>query len=162
MAEITKYVDKKLVSVNHNGPIYVMGGIYGPTMPQITDVAEIALLIQKQYPVIEHLKNGTEVKLTIANYNIDLSGDAGAYLEDVKGPNEDVQPVPTEAEKEAAAAKVVADAKAAATKSDTAKTSGTPTVTATPVVADKTADTSAKTTVVVSTAASKADPVTAK
>lgn len=175
MAEVTTYVTQKLVSINDSGPIYPLGGIYGPTMPQITAVSEIALLIQKGYKVIEHLKNGNEVKLTIADYNIDLNGDEGAYLNDVKSPVEEATPIPTAEEKaaasaaatkaaEEAAAKAAADAKSAA-----ATTASATTVTATPAATtttDKSAtvatSTDSKTTVVVSSSASKADSVTTK
>lgn len=114
MAEITKYVDKKFAAVDHNGPIYTLGGIYGPTLPMIMDVSEIALLIQRHYRVNEHLTNGKVVKLDMTNYNIDLNGDEGAGLENIPPVNNDPAPVPSPEEIKAAEEKAAADAAAAA------------------------------------------------
>src|SRR5574344_700162 len=88
MAEevVKKYVDRKLVTVDYAGPIMPLGGIYGPTMPKVMPVSEIALLIQKHYRTVEHLENGGTVRLDMANYNLDLNGDGGDYLENIKKP----------------------------------------------------------------------------
>jgi hypothetical protein len=98
-----KFVDKKVVSIDYAGPILPLGGIYGPTIPQIMDVSDIATLIIKQYPVTEHLNDGTKKELDIANYNIDFNGDDGASVKGKSGkPNNTPENVPTEEQKKKA------------------------------------------------------------
>ena len=98
-----KFVDKKVVSIDYTGPILPLGGIYGPTIPLIMDVSDIATLIIKQYPVTEHLNDGSKKELDIANYNIDFNGDDGASVKGKSGkPNNKPENVPTEEQKQKA------------------------------------------------------------
>ena len=89
----TTFVEKKNVTITDNGPIMPLGGIYGPTMPQVMKVGTIATLLQKGYHVSEVLNNGTRVPLTIINYNVDLQGDGGASLKEIKKPNEHIKKI---------------------------------------------------------------------
>ena len=92
--DMITFVDKKFVKVTDRGPIMPLGGIYGPTLPQIMTVRTIAILLQKGYHVTEILNNKTEIVLSLSNYNVDLNGDGGKSLKDVKRPNEDIKPMP--------------------------------------------------------------------
>ena len=92
--DTTTFVTRKLVKVTDSGPIMPLGGIYGPTLPQIMSVKVIAVLLQKGYHVTEILNNKTEVKLGLTNYNVDLNGDGGKSLAEVKRPNEKINRMP--------------------------------------------------------------------
>lgn len=92
--DMTTFVDKKLVKVTDRGPIMPLGGIYGPTLPQIMTVKTIAILLQKGYHVTEILNNKSEIKLSLSNYNVDINGDGGEGLKKVKKPDEDIKPLP--------------------------------------------------------------------
>lgn len=96
--DTTTFVTKKLVKVTDSGPIMPLGGIYGPTLPQIMSVKVIAVLLQKGYHVTEILNNKTEVKLGLTNYNVDLNGDGGKSLDEVKRPNENINRMPRKSE----------------------------------------------------------------
>ena len=89
-----KTVDKKRVEVRYTGPILPLGGIYGPTVPQIMDVHTIASLLIKGYRTVEILNNGSEVMLDMSNYDLDFNGDGGASVEKIAPPNENVQKMP--------------------------------------------------------------------
>lgn len=89
-----KTVDKKRVEVRYTGPILPLGGIYGPTVPQIMDVHTIASLLIKGYRTVEILNNGSEVMLDMSNYDLDFNGDGGASVEKIATPNENVQKMP--------------------------------------------------------------------
>ena len=68
-----KYVKEKYVKVTDIGPILPMGNLYGPTLPRIMNTHMISVLLQKGYHVTEILNDGTEVKLTLMNYDRDLN-----------------------------------------------------------------------------------------
>lgn len=152
---INKTVTEKYVSIVTNGPIIPLGCIYGPTIPKIMSTSEIAILIQKHYKVVEYLTNGETVVLDMTNYNTDLNGDGGESLAGIKPAIEEPIAIPV-------------DGKAAAVEQTTAtdksgkngKTDSTTTVTGQAAKDDKTSG--GKTTVVVSTSASKADTITSK
>jgi hypothetical protein len=153
MAEMLakRYVDRKLITVDYTGPILPLGGIYGPTQPKVMPISEIALLIQKHYRVVEHLENGGTVRLDMANYNLDLNGDGGEYLESIKKPVADPIPVPT-------TEPVKAPDKGTATEEKKTET----TVVATPAVKEDDSNSNGKQNVTVSTSGSKADKLSRK
>ena len=99
---INETVDEKIVNIPWTGPILPMGGIYGPILNRRMSVHEIATLIQKRYPVNEMRVDGREVKLTMANYDMDLNGDGGAATREVKQPNTNIKNIPTKEEREEA------------------------------------------------------------
>lgn len=90
----TKTVKQKQVAVRYTGPIIPLGGIYGPTVPQIMDVSIIATLLIKGYRVVEVLSDGREIQLNMGNYNVDNEGDGGKHLKAVSKPNEEIKPIP--------------------------------------------------------------------
>ena len=135
---INETVDEKIVNIPWTGPILPMGGIYGPILQRRMTVHEISTLLQKKYPVREILNDGTEVKLTMANYDQDLNGDGGAAAREVKQPNLDIKNVPTKEEREEAEleAQIAREEKEAAEKKaaeEAAKVVTTTPVQATPV-----------------------------
>lgn len=165
--EITKYVTEKYVKIPFNGPIYTKACIYGPTLPERMPVSEIAMHIQKGYPVVELLANGKEVKLNMVNYNVDLNGDGGASVQNIAQPVE-ATPGPvvaTTEEKADATATAATD-----TKTEEVKTATTTQVTTDAKADDKSADkagatvsaTTVKVTATPSTSNSKADTLKSK
>lgn len=164
--EITKYVTEKYVKIPFNGPIYTKACIYGPTLPERMPVSEIAMHIQKGYPVVELLANGKEVKLNMVNYNVDLNGDGGASVQNIAQPVE-ATPGPVAAtteEKVDATATATTDAKTEEVK--TATVNATTDAKADDKSADKAGATVSATTVKVtatpSTSNSKADVLKSK
>lgn len=91
---ISSFVERKLVKVTDSGPIMPLGGIYGPTLPQILSTKIVAVLLQKGYHVTEILNNKSEVKLTLTNYNLDLNGDGGKKLREFKRPTDEISILP--------------------------------------------------------------------
>lgn len=70
MTELTH----KKITIPHAGPIYAKGGVMGPIISKHNETLEnIALLLQGNYPVIEHLENGEQVQLTLANFRTDFN-----------------------------------------------------------------------------------------
>ena len=62
----------KMIKIPYNGPIMPLGGVYGPiNSPFKQEVNEISALIMKGYPIIEVLNNGSEVNLTLSNFDKD-------------------------------------------------------------------------------------------
>ena len=98
---ISSFVERKLVKVTDSGPIMPLGGIYGPTLPQVLSTKIVAVLLQKGYHVTEILNNKTEVKLTLTNYNLDLNGDGGKKLGEFKRPTDNITVLPKMARREA-------------------------------------------------------------
>lgn len=91
----TSFVTKKNVKVTTKGPILPLGGIYGPmALPQVMTTHDISVLLQKRYEVVEVLNNGKEVKLSMGNYNVDLNGDGGKAVEEIKQPTDEVKSIP--------------------------------------------------------------------
>lgn len=70
---VSKKVSAKKVKITDNKPIYPMGGIYGPTVPQVLNTSLIVALIQRGYHVVEILDNGKEVPLNLVNYTTDFN-----------------------------------------------------------------------------------------
>lgn len=103
---ISSFVERKLVKVTDSGPIMPLGGIYGPTLPQVLSTKIVAVLLQKGYHVTEILNNKSEVKLTLTNYNLDLNGDGGKKLKEFKRPSDDIAVLPKKVRREAPPAKV--------------------------------------------------------
>lgn len=86
-------VENKIVNIPYSGPILLMGGIYGPIFDRLLPVSEIALLLQRQYPVRE-VVNGEEIALDMSNYNLDLKGDGGEEADAVEPVNNEPQKMP--------------------------------------------------------------------
>lgn len=84
----TKTVNAKLVKIKDNKPIYPLGGIYGPTVPQVFSTTIIASLIQRGYHVFEVLKDGSEIQLNLGNFKTKFDG-----TEDSAIPNVITEPV---------------------------------------------------------------------
>jgi hypothetical protein len=84
----TKTVNAKLVKIKDNKPIYPLGGIYGPTVPQVFSTTIIASLIQRGYHVFEVLKDGSEIQLNLGNFKTKFDG-----TEDTAIPNIITEPV---------------------------------------------------------------------
>ena len=59
----------KMIIIKHHGPIAIKGGIYGPTLPFREELPVIASLITRNYPVYEQLVDGSEIKLSLLNYD---------------------------------------------------------------------------------------------
>lgn len=94
MAAKSRFVTAKLVKITTVGPILPLGGIYGPTIPQVLSTKIISSLLIKGYKVKEILKNKSEVDLNLMNYNVDLNGDGGNYLHKYIRPSEPIQTIP--------------------------------------------------------------------
>lgn len=72
---------KKKVMVKNARQIMALGGLRGPAGPFTTDTKTIYKLISEGCTVVEHLKNGQEVKLTYSNFDKDLNEELGINAE---------------------------------------------------------------------------------
>lgn len=65
----------KNIRIDHHGPIYAKGGMYGPiiTPYKETDKFVVSQMIMAGIKVVEVLPNGTEVVLTLDNFDKDNS-----------------------------------------------------------------------------------------
>lgn len=67
-------VQKKRIRIPGHGPIWQKGGLIGPiNSPYYEDIHTIASMIMAKREVIEVIKDGVEVTLTLANYDKDNS-----------------------------------------------------------------------------------------
>jgi hypothetical protein len=63
-------VARKFIVINTRGPIYPLGGVYGPiTSAYSEDVDTISRLLMGNYKVEEVLENGDHVVLNLNNYD---------------------------------------------------------------------------------------------
>ncbi len=63
-------VEKKMIKILHNGPIYPKGGITGPILtPYMEDVRTIFLMITRGIKVVEVLPDGNEITLNTINFD---------------------------------------------------------------------------------------------
>lgn len=70
-----KYVKEKKIIVKSLGTLDILGGVTGPILkPFIRDTKTILHLVNTGKEVFEILPDGTEIKLTIRNYEIDNLG----------------------------------------------------------------------------------------
>ena len=69
-----KYVKQKKIIVKSVGTINILGGVTGPILkPFIRDTKTIMHLVNTNCDVYEILEDGTELKLTMRNYETDNS-----------------------------------------------------------------------------------------
>lgn len=63
---------QKRIKIPHNGPIYAKGGVYGPIKSAFVEhVSNIRLMLIGGVNVVEVLKDGSEIGLTLENYDKD-------------------------------------------------------------------------------------------
>lgn len=68
----TKYVKEKKIIVKSVGTINILGGVTGPILkPFIRDTKTIMHLVNTNCDVYEVLNDGTQVKLTMRNFETD-------------------------------------------------------------------------------------------
>ena len=76
MPKLINTVNTKRIVINNRGPISLLGGIYGPTVPMVRLTEEIARYLQAGLSVSEVEADGTVVaKLDLTNYDKDLQGE---------------------------------------------------------------------------------------
>lgn len=76
MPKIINTVNTKRIVINNRGPISLLGGVYGPTVPMVRLTEEIARYLQAGLSVSEVDVDGTVVaKLDLTNYDKDLQGE---------------------------------------------------------------------------------------
>ena len=67
--------DTKMIKIESEKHVYSKGGIYGPVLTPFREtVANIFLMILENIKVTEVLKDGSEVELTILNFNKENEG----------------------------------------------------------------------------------------
>lgn len=65
-----KVVIRKKITVENEGRLKLLGGVRGPiNIPFLAEVSKIGQMVMARYKVIEHLKDGTKVELTLQNYD---------------------------------------------------------------------------------------------
>lgn len=89
-------VQQKRIVVASTGPIAERGGVYGPLLnPYLEKTDIIARMIMGGKAVYEVDKDGTELKLTLHNYNTENFGKSVTKPEEVKPPVVEAKPEPT-------------------------------------------------------------------
>jgi len=69
-------VEKKMIKILHKGPIYEIGGCYGPIQsPYMEKVKTIIAMLKTGKKVVEVI-NGKDVPLNFENYDLDLATEA--------------------------------------------------------------------------------------
>lgn len=69
-----KFVTKKKIVIDTKGPLSLKGGISGPIeIPYYENITIIGKMIMRGYKVFEILNDGSKVRLTLTNYNVELN-----------------------------------------------------------------------------------------
>lgn len=122
---------KKRIIVPHHGPILIKGGMYGPILsPFMEEISEISRLLSSGVAVTEILSDGSEVKLTMKNFdkNNDIAATEKAAADAAAAEQKAAEEAAIKkAEEEAAAARKAQEeaAKAAAAKAAADATAAT-------------------------------------
>lgn len=101
--------DTKMIKIKSEKHVYSKGGIYGPVLTPFREtVANIFLMILENIKVVEVLKDGSEVELTIMNFNKE---NEGAQLPSQETGVESPAEIPVEMAKPNTVTEVAAEAK---------------------------------------------------
>lgn len=91
-------VEKKMIKILHKGPIYEIGGCYGPIQsPYMEKVKTIIAMLKSGKKVVEVI-NGKDIPLSFENYDLDLAtevahGDVPVVKKEYVKPTVKVEPV---------------------------------------------------------------------
>lgn len=102
MVILNNEVKNKRIRILTRGPIYQLGGVYGPTVPMVKTVEEIAIYVQARLNVVEVDDEGEVIaKLDLTNYNKNLQGEVEQKAQTEPAPlNTDGEVVEEEAKEE--------------------------------------------------------------